>query len=92
MKHLHLCCFAILGVVIPAAALAQATPVPGGPRLPPSAATAKAVRCIPGFTLAQSGRTYTCTSAPVRCDRPYQSSGDAGLKGDRFVYSCTQLQ
>lgn len=78
----------VVGIGLAGPALAQVTPAPGGSRLPPGTTT-MAVRCIAGFTLKQSGRSYTCTSAPVRCDSRYRLSDGAALQGDRFVYGCS---
>jgi len=75
------------GLALASATSAQVRPAPNPKPLPPLEI---AVRCIPGFTLADDGSTYVCTSAPIQCDRRYHIRAGAEVVGDRFVYRCSK--
>lgn len=90
MRHFRVACWVVaLAVGTAGAALAQVRPAPGGARVPADKMEL-GVRCIAGFTLKQTGSSYTCTSAPVRCDPRMPLSDTAQLQGDRFVYGCSK--
>lgn len=80
--------FSSLAMASSPSALAQMVPAVDRPGL---STLVSEPACLQGFRFQQTGNTYTCTSAAIKCSKPF-TIPEAKIVDNRFIYSCTRIQ